>query len=329
MKQILAGWAILLGTAAAVAAQDEPDKLHVRVARKVAPAVVYVEGGGQRGSGVLIDPSGLVLTSPTACGANSSVVTVLTQGNRQHKGKVLGRDTAKELVLVKIDAPQPFPFVPLGDSDAAKIGQIAYVFGDSYESLVNDDQAAMSLGIVSGLYTVDEKRGGSLYTGPVLETSAAVNPNQDGGPLVDREGRLLGIVTLNYDESKFTGLAVPVNALKPSIEKIRKAHASGAGGVADVTERPRASSDAWLGLETRPADGGLEVTRVSKNGPADKGGVRKGDLLKRADGEALAAEGSLEQAAAGKSPGDVVTLLLAREGERMELKITVGRRPLF
>jgi S1-C subfamily serine protease len=319
--------ALLLATATAVA-QDE-DKIHVKVARKVVPAVVFVEGAGQRGSGVIIDASGLILTSVTACGANSSVVTVISKGNRQHKGRVLGRDTAKELVLVKIDAPEPLPFVVLGDSDLAKIGQISYVFGDSFESLVNDDQPAMSLGAVSGLYTVDQKRGGSMYAGPVIETSAAVNPNQDGGPLVDREGRLLGIVTLNYDEAKFTGLAIPVNALKPSIEKIKKAHADGEKGVADVTERAGKKSDAWVGLETRSSDGGLEVTRVSKNGPADKAGVRKGDLLKRADGAPLATGGSLEEAVAGKTAGEVLTLTLVRDGERSEIQITVGRRPLF
>jgi S1-C subfamily serine protease len=324
----MAGLAALLLAAASAVAQDE-DKIHVKVARKVVPAVVFVEGAGQRGSGVIIDATGLVLTSVTACGANSSVVTVISKGNRQHKGRVLGRDTAKELVLVKIDAPEPLPFVPLGDSDAAKIGQVSYVFGDSFESLVNDDQPAMSLGAVSGLYTVDQKRGGSMYAGPVIETSAAVNPNQDGGPLVDREGRLLGIVTLNYDEAKFTGLAIPINVLKPSIEKIKKAHADGEKGVADVTERVVKKSDTWVGLETRSSDGGLEVTRVSKNGPADKAGVRKGDLLKRADGAPLAAAGSLEEAVAGKSAGEVLTLTLVRDGERSEIQITVGRRPLF
>lgn len=328
MRSSLAGLAALLCMAATAAAQDE-DKIHVKIARKVAPAVVYVEGAGQRGSGVLIDPSGLVLTSVTACGGNSTVVTVVSKGNKQHKGRVLGRDTAKELVLVKIDAPEPLPFVPLGDSDTARIGQISYVFGDCFESLVNDDQAAMSLGAVSGLYSVEEKKGGSMYTGPVIETSAAVNPNQDGGPLVDREGKLLGIVTLNYDDAKFTGLAIPINALKPSIERIKKAQAAGEKGVADVTERATKKSDTWIGLETRAADGGLEVTRVSKNGPADKAGVKKGDLLKRADGAPLTGAGALEEAVAAKSAGDVLTLTLVRDGERSELQVTIGRRPLF
>jgi S1-C subfamily serine protease len=95
----------------------------------------------------------------------------------------------------------------------------------------------------------------------VIETSAAVNPNQDGGPLVDRDGRLIGMVTLNYDESKFTGIAVPVNALKPEIERIRKEHET---GIVAAPRKPAAPG--WLGLEVQAVEGGLEVVRVSRNG---------------------------------------------------------------
>jgi serine protease Do len=328
MMQAASGVAAFLMLAASTALAQSPDKIHVPVAKKVTPAVVYVEGGSERGSGVIIDPSGLVLTSPTACGKTTTVVTITTAGNRQHKGKVLGRDNARELVLVKIDAPQPFPFVELGDSAAARVGQVSYVFGDSFESLVNDDQPAMSLGVISGIYAVDERRGGSLYVGPVLETSAAVNPNQDGGALVDREGKLLGIVSLNYDESKFTGLAVPVHVLKPSIDRIRKAHAEGAAGVVDLAAKPKPGGG-WIGLEAAAGEGGVEVTRVSKGGPADRAGLRKGDLIQKIDGAAAAAPAALESALAGKSVGEDLKLQVTREGQRLDVTVTLARRPVF
>ncbi|HEV3029353.1 MAG TPA: trypsin-like peptidase domain-containing protein, partial [Planctomycetota bacterium] len=156
----------------AQAQQDEIDKIHVRIAKKIAPATVAVEGGGARGSGVLIDRSGVILTSPTAVGSSSNRVTVLTQGSRSYTGKVLGRANDRELVVVKIDAGQDLPFIELGDSDAAKPGQIAYVFGDSYDSIRSDDQAAMSMGVLSGIYELTQRHEKSLYTGKVLETSA-------------------------------------------------------------------------------------------------------------------------------------------------------------
>src|SRR5204862_931627 len=91
--------------------QDEVDKIHVRIAKKVAPATVAVEGGGLRGSGVIIDKSGLILTSPTAVGTSSTRVTVITKGARSYSGKVMGRANDRELVLVKIDAAQELPFL--------------------------------------------------------------------------------------------------------------------------------------------------------------------------------------------------------------------------
>src|SRR5437868_7774633 len=184
MRPVALAFALLLPIASLAQAQQEDlDKVHVRIAKKVAPAVVALEGGGLRGSGVIIDKSGIILTSPTAVGNSTSRVTVLTKGSRSYSGKVMGRANDRELVVVKIDAAQDLPFLELGDSDAARTGQISYVFGDSYDSMRSDDQPAMSLGVISGIYELTQRHDKALYQGKVLETSAAVNPSQNGGPL--------------------------------------------------------------------------------------------------------------------------------------------------
>lgn len=323
-------------------AQDDVDKIHVRIARKIAPATVAVDGGGVRGSGVIIDKSGVILTSPTAVGTSSSRVTVLTKGARSYTGKVLGRANDRELVVVKIDAGQDLPFVELGDSDAAKTGQIAYVFGDSYDSIRSDDQAAMSMGVLSGIYEMTQRHAKSLYTGKVLETSAAVNPSQNGGPLVDREGRLLGLVTLNYDDSKFTGLAVPVNVLKPAIEQIRRDYtdapivlgpAAQPKPPAPAAEEPPAKApagEAWLGLQVRPGAGGVEVTRVSMRSPARKAGLKPGDVVVRIDEVKVTTEDAYLKSLARKSPEDAVTLTVLREsGATVELTVRLAAKPVY
>jgi S1-C subfamily serine protease len=320
--------------------QDDVDKIHVRIAKKVAPATVAVEGGGTRGSGILIDKSGVILTSPTAVGNSTNRVTVLTQGSRAYTGKVLGRANDHELVVVKIDAAQDLPFVELGDSDTAKPGQIAYVFGDSYDSIRSDDQAAMSMGVLSGIYDLTQRHEKSLYTGKILETSAAVNPSQNGGPLVDRDGRLLGLVTLNYDDSKFTGLAVPINVLKPSIEKIRREYTNAPVVLAPTgepktagAEPPPAKADAgeaWLGLEVRPAAGGVEIIHVSRKSPAHKAGLRRGDVLHQIDSARITSAEALLKALARKTPDDTVKLTVTREGgERVELSVRLAARPVY
>jgi S1-C subfamily serine protease len=326
--------------ALAQAQADDVDKIHVRIARKVAPATVAIEGGGVRGSGVLIDKSGLILTSPTAAGTSSSRVTVLTQGSHAYTGKVIGRANDRELVVVKIDAGHELPFLELGDSDAAKPGQIAYVFGDSYDSMRSDDQAAMSMGVLSGIYDLTQRHEKSLYTGKVLETSAAVNPSQNGGPLVDRDGRLMGLVTLNYDDSKFTGLAVPINTLKPLVEKIRREYSNTPVVIAPVveprkpTEEPAPAKppagEAWLGVEVRPAAGGVEVVRVSGKSPARKAGLRRGDVLTQVDSVHVTTEEAFLKAIAKKSPEDVVKLTVNKDaGGTVELSVRLGARPVY
>jgi S1-C subfamily serine protease len=316
-----------------VLAQDEPDKAHVRLYRKVAPAVVYVEGGGRTGSGVIIDKSGLVLTSPTACGNSAKTVNVLLKGGQWHRCRVLGRVNDLELVLVKVDAGRELPAVELGDSDAARVGQVSYVFGDCFDSIKSDDQPAMSLGVISAIYETGARKlktftGGkaqeSSYRGKVLETSAAVNPNQDGGALVDREGRLLGLITLDYDESKFTGIAVPINVLKPQIERILKE-----GDAPAAAPEAPARGEAWLGLEVRPVKDGLEVTRVARRGPAEKAGVQKGDVLEALDSAKTPTEAALEAAVRARGPGVMVRLSLLREGTRTELAVRLAAKPVY
>ena len=306
--------------------QDDPDKAHVGVARKVAPATVYVTDNRQSGSGVIIDKTGIILTSSTAVGPSSKTVTVITKGSKSWRGRVMGRSNDKELVLVKVDAGGELPFVELGDSGQVRVGQTSYVFGDSFGSIVGDDQPAMSMGVVSGVYPVTKTKGGSSYTGTVLETSAAVNPNQDGGPLVDKDGRLIGMVTLNYEESKFTGIAVPVNVLKPEIERIRKEFET---GIVAAPPARKPEDAGWMGVEVQAVEGGLEVVRVAKNGPADKAGVKKGDILVKAEAARTLTRAALDKVVGARGPGEPMKLVLRRAGEPLELSVTLAKRPEY
>ncbi len=340
MRRFAAGLLLFPLLATSLRAQEEPDKAHVRIYKKVAPAVVYVEGGGRTGSGVIVDKSGIILTSPTACGTSTKTVNVLLKGGKWHRGRVMGRANDLELVLVKVDAGRELPVVELADSDAARVGQVSYVFGDSFDSIKSDDQPAMSMGLISAVYEAGPKRlktfsGGkaqeSAYAGKVLETSAAVNPNQDGGALVDREGRLLGLITLDYDESKFTGIAVPVNVLKPHVERLRKEWET---GVAEApkpapAEAPAARGEAWLGIDVRPVKDGLEVVRVARKGPAEKAGVQKGDVLEAFDSAKVDTEAALLGAIQGKGPGATVRLSLVRDGARTELAVRLAAKPVY
>ena len=178
---LLPGIVILLLAAMPLAAQVRPDKVHAELYKKVAPSVVCVEAGGESGSGVIIDPAGTILTSTTACGRTEATATVIDKNNKQWLGHVMGRVPELELAVIKLDTKgETFPTLKLGNSDKVRTGQVTYVFGDSFDSIRHDGQPAISLGVLSGRYRVDKAQKGTSYVGTVLETSAAVNPNQDG-----------------------------------------------------------------------------------------------------------------------------------------------------
>jgi S1-C subfamily serine protease len=266
-------------------------------------------------------------------------VNVYTKGSRAYSGKVMGRANDRELVVVKIDAGEDLPFIELGDSDSARAGQVSYVFGDSYESIRADDQAAMSLGVISGIYELTQRREKATYMGKVLETSAAVNPSQNGGPLVDREGRLLGLVTLSYDDSKFTGLAVPINVLKPAIATIRKDYTTAPVVIGPIRPEPKPAAepepatppgDAWLGLEVKPAAEGVEIVRVTRKSPAYVAGLHRGDVIIMIDAVKVTSQDALNKAVGRKSPQDIVRLTISRDGGGVqELQVKLASRPVY
>ena len=132
-------------------AQDEgtPSDANIALYKKVAPAVVSIRGGGQTGSGVVINPAGLVLTSPMACGSSSSTAQVRFANQKQYSARILGRVNNLEMVLLQLEGKGPFPYLELGDSDRVELGQVAYSLGDSFGSLSRDGQVHMSMGIIT------------------------------------------------------------------------------------------------------------------------------------------------------------------------------------
>jgi S1-C subfamily serine protease len=328
--------ALLAAVAAPCFAQtkDDPSEVHKKMHKKIAPAVVYVRYQGQSGSGVVIDKDGYLLTSPTACGSTSTDVTIQLPGQKRVVGKVIGRVNELELVVVKV-AEKNLPAVELGDSDGLKLGCVTYAFGDSYGSIEADDQVAISLGVLSSRYEIDTKlQRGTYYTGPVLETSCAVNPNQDGGPLVDCHGKLIGIITLNYQESKFTGVAVPINRLKPEIERIIKEHRTGiASKPPPPTPDPsvKKGEPGWLGAEIEEVEevAGLVVRKIFKNGPAEKAGLKKGDVIKQANKQRILTKKRYEEILGKLEEGASVTFRVSRDGAELDVAVTLGKKIFY
>ncbi len=198
-----------------------------RVYEAVGPAVVGITcrtspTQGFYGTGVVISGDGYVLTSTTVVPKGATNIKVFFRGSMEKKAEIVGLDEATESALIKVDA-KGLRFVPLADSAKAKPGELAYTFGNPHGTLSSDDKVSFSSGFISGVYKLTQNGDyQSKYRDLVIETEAAVNPGSDGGPLIDGQGRLLGIISLGYSERRWLGVAVPVHLIAAKFEELKK-----------------------------------------------------------------------------------------------------------
>jgi S1-C subfamily serine protease len=209
--------------AGAYAAVERHD---LRIYQEVAPAVVGITcrlspTQGYFGTGVVISADGYILTSTTVVPKGAGNIKVFFAGAMEKTAEVAGLDEGTESTLLKVDA-EGLKYVPLADSAAAKPGEMAYTFGNPFGTLSSDDKVSFSRGFVSGVYKLTENGDWqSKYRDLIVETEAAVNPGSDGGPLIDGQGRLLGIISLGYSERRWLGCVVPVHLIAPKFEATR------------------------------------------------------------------------------------------------------------
>ncbi|HYG75540.1 MAG TPA: trypsin-like peptidase domain-containing protein [Planctomycetota bacterium] len=212
---------------------------HERMHQQVAPAVVAVEARNAKpqkerdkdsakfyGTGVVVSPDGMVLTSSTVVPAAARFVSVYFTDGRVMDAKVVAIDEATEscvlqAIIPQADAKKPLAYVELADSSKVNVGELAYTAGNPFHTITRDGQVAWSIGTISGRYNIASADEQSRYRGLVLETDAAVNPGSDGGPLIDANGRLLGILSLCFCESRWLGTAIPVHLIHQNLQPLR------------------------------------------------------------------------------------------------------------
>jgi serine protease Do len=316
--------------AAAVLAQD-PARVHADFYKRVSPAVVGVRQGQdlretettRLGSGVIVDERGYVLASAVTV-RDEREVTVFFKGGGAETAAIVARDPDRELAVLKLSGKRPkYPAVALGDSKTAAVGTVCYVLGDSYNSIVTDGQPAISVGVLSARYEL-KAREESRWAGEVLETTAACNPNQTGAPLLDAQGRLLGLITMNYHDARFCGVAVPVEALGESVARALEGK--------PIERATPVAAAGWIGAEFEEADGQVKVALLAEGGPAQKAGLQRGDLvvsLTHAERSgAIRTLGELHGRLASVAPGQPLTLRIFRESENKErdVALTAGRK---
>ncbi|MHC4608185.1 MAG: S1C family serine protease [Planctomycetota bacterium] len=273
---------LLLLAAGTVQAQGE-DRTHRGAYEKTRGGVVAIRAmaplGERSGSGVILDEKGTILTSYSVCPKGARKIRIWTAGPKLYRQEaeeveILGFSKRDEVALLRIRPREGTKLEPVafGASASLRVGDICYTSGNAANSIINDGQPSFNAGIVSGFYRLKKARATSVYTGPVIETTAAVNVKMEGAPLFDREGRMVGFVTLNYSPHRFLGCAIPIDGVRQAVEAVLKRSDAAAAGDAPAGK-------GYVGMELEEKDGGVVVKSVVEDGPAHRAGLRAGDVL--------------------------------------------------
>jgi len=272
--------------------------------------------GGGMGSGVIVSPDGYVITNNHVVeGANELTVTL--PDKREFKGKIIGTDPKTDLAVVKVDAAG-LPFVKWGDSSKLQVGEYVLAIGNPFGL-----NSTVTLGIVSAL---GRGRMGITQYEDFIQTDAAINPGNSGGALVNQAGELVGINTAIISPtggSNGVGFAVPVSMAKPVLESLIATGKVVRGylGVAIQDLTPDLAKSFGL----KQAKGAL-VSNVSEDSPAERAGLKQGDVITAYQGKPIEDTATLQREVTRTPVGTKAAMKVVRDGRDMELTVTVGEQ---
>ncbi|MFH1429528.1 MAG: DegQ family serine endoprotease [Candidatus Margulisiibacteriota bacterium] len=269
------------------------------------------------GSGVIVSPEGYILTNHHVV-AGADEITVILNDQREFKGKIIGTDSKTDIAVIKIGTDN-LPVIRIGDSDKIEVGHWAIAVGNPFGL-----SRTITLGIISAKGRANI---GIVDYENFIQTDAAINPGNSGGALVNIEGELIGINTAIFSKNggyQGVGFAIPINMAKQVMDALL--------GNGKVTR-------GWLGVIIQPITEdlrkqfnlenkqGVLIGDVSANGPADKAGVRRGDIVVMYDGKAISDVFQLRNAVASTPVGKVVKINVQRKRKSRIFKIKIGELP--
>ncbi|MBI4590010.1 MAG: DegQ family serine endoprotease [Candidatus Rokubacteria bacterium] len=360
---LLLGVLLVPGSPLDVAAQPSPDpkavlrameETFVAVADRVMPAVVNVsttpkrEGGAEgpppgeerfreffgpesferffrgrpprehvraAGSGVIVDPRGYILTNNHVI-ESAAEIQVRLSDQRKFPARLVGRDPKSDLAVLKIEAPGPLPVASLGDSDRLRTGQWAIAIGNPFGL-----DRTVTVGIISATGRV---RLGVTQFENFIQTDASINPGNSGGPLLNLEGKVIGINTAIVATGQGIGFSIPINMAKEVmaqlIDKGRVVRGWLGIAIQDLTDELAAG----FGVQARS---GVLVADVMKDSPAEAAGLRPGDIIVQFAGHATRDVPELQRRVAATPPGQPVPLTVLRDKKQTRLTIKIGEMP--
>jgi len=291
------------------------------------------------GTGFIVSSDGLILTNKHVVSDEKAEYTALTNDGEKYKAQVLARDKFQDLAILKIERENLFPFIELGDSSKLQIGQTVIAIGNA----LGEFQNTVSVGVISGLRrTIAASRGGggkAEILENIIQTDAAINQGNSGGPLLNLKGEAIGINVAMALGAENIGFAIPIDRAKIDLEKFKKF-----GKIVypylgiwywNITPELQkemnlsVSQGAWITRRTKDQNGHwykMEDPAIIPGTAAEKVGLKEDDIILEFNNEIISPQNSLAKIIQKYNPEDKIILKVLREEKELSIEATLGER---
>ena len=286
----------------------------------------YVEEVSNLGSGVVVSPYGYVVSNEHVV-RNATEIKVTLPDGREYDATVVDSEQEYDLSILKIEGTD-IPYAVLGDSDSLIIGEWAIAIGNPFGYLLSDAHPTVTVGVVSALHRdVKSSEGAVAVYKDMIQTDAAINPGNSGGPLVNALGEVVGInafIITKSGGSMGMGFAIPVNRVKYMIEEVSKYGRMRRIWIGLLVQEITPLLAQGLGLERSD---GVIISRVDEGSPAERSGLKRGDVIVAVNGERVRNYEAARRAIFGSRVGEVIEFEVIRDGEPKSFDILVEEAP--
>jgi serine protease Do len=263
------------------------------------------------GSGFIFDKEGYIITNNHVVEGADEIKVKLDEDKREIEAEIVGRDPKTDLALIKLKKPGNYPFIEFGDSDQVKIGDWVVAIGNPFGL-----EHTVTTGILSA-------RGRAIGAGPYddfLQTDASINPGNSGGPLLNLNGEVVGINTMIIAGGNGIGFAIPSNLAKKIVDQLKDKGRVNRGWIGVVIQSVTPEIAKTFGLDSPQ---GALVGDVMKDTPAERAGIRHGDVIIEFDGRPIKEFGDLSATVADTPENKKVKVVVIRDKKRLTLDLTV------
>lgn len=266
------------------------------------------------GSGFIIDREGHIVTNNHVI-ENATKIKVKLKNGKEFDADIIGSDPSTDIALIKIKSGDDFPVIPLGDSNSLQVGQWVVAIGSPFGL-----EQTVTAGIISA-------KGRVIGSGPYdnfLQTDASINPGNSGGPLIDMQGKVVGINTAIVASGQGIGFAIPINLAHGIIDQLKTKGSVTRGWLGVVIQDLSEEMADYYGI---PDKKGIMVMEVMPGNPAEAAGIQPKDIIVEINGQPVVTSRDLTNLVAGLNVGEKTKVVLIRNGKKQSVQVEIAKRP--